>query len=241
MRYAIFPLGGYGNRFRKSEFHEPKPFIEIFGKTQMEWALLSCMTNYPNVQVIISSRSGLKEHCQNFAKIAIEKLGIQITILDIGESTDGAAHTVALTLDQLNLNNNQFDFIVLDNDVSIKLKNRNCFTSCSAGLVTAYSIDPKHSYVICDSENRVIRIAEKIVISKKGVVGNYYFNSNFQYLEHYRKLSVEDGEKYISSVLKSYLLSGLKVISEESISIASYGNPRDILSLTKDSFTFLWE
>lgn len=239
MKYAIFPVGGHGIRFKENYCKEPKPFINLFGKTQIEWSILSCMRNYPDTQIVIGCRTGLFQSFLDLALNLKKSWNIDLTILDIGEITKGAAHTVALTLNSLTQQDEDYDFVVSDNDLALELNNVNPFKDSSAGVVTTYSTNPGHSFVICDSKNHVLEIAEKKRISNNGIAGNYYFKSKKEYLSYYNEISEEQSEEYLSSVLRKYLVSEKIVIAEKSELVVSYGTPEEILLLKANSLSFL--
>ena len=239
MQFGIFPIGGQGRRFTSIEFVEPKPFIEIFGKTQLEWSVLSCRKNFPEAQIVIAYRSGLETHTLNFVKKFSKQSGVSIQAIDIGECTLGAAHTTALALGEIGALNQDFEFLVLDSDVAIELTNTSNLLNCAAGLVTSKSTNPGHSFVIIDERNRVKAIEEKIVISENGVAGNYFFKSASKYLDHYASLPWQSDEKYISGVIKSYLRDNLLVSAEPALTVCSFGTPSELACITLESLKFL--
>jgi NDP-sugar pyrophosphorylase family protein len=239
MQLGIFPIGGEGRRFNVRKFVEPKPFIKIFGRTQLEWSVMSCRKNFPEAKIVIGYRSGLKAHSLEFVETSIKELGVNIEAIDIGQSTLGAAHTVALVLNKFRVPNEDFEFLVLDNDVAIELSTESHFKDCAAGLVTSESTNPSHSFVIYDEQKLVSAIEEKIVISKNGVVGNYFFKSAIEFLDHYKRLPPRSGERYISGVVKSYLSDNLPVSAKSALHVCSFGTPEELASLSPESFKFL--
>ena len=239
MQFGIFPIGGEGRRFRAMQFVEPKPFIEIFGRTQLEWSVLSCQKNFPDAQIMIAHRSGLANHTLKFVQKFSKQSGVNIGVLDIGEFTLGAAHTVALALGEIGTLKQDFEFLVLDNDVAVDLTSKSSFLNCAAGVVTTKSTNPSHSYVAINEQNHVRAIEEKIIISENGVAGNYFFKSASEYLEHYEGLPSQSAEKYISGVINSYLRDNLVVLAEPAQTVCSFGTPEELACLNIESFKFL--
>jgi hypothetical protein len=162
-----------------------------------------------------------------------------VKVLNVGLTTQGAAHTVEIVLNSITEKDGDFDFVVLDNDVALKIDENLKFQNSNAGIVITKSSNPAHSYVLTDDNQFVTRIAEKIVISDQGVVGNYYFGSKGTYLEHYKKLPSTLQEKYISNVIHEMLKSDAKIRTEKSTELVSYGTPEDISNLSLKSFDFL--
>lgn len=237
MKYAIFPIGGMGQRFEHAGYRNLKPFIDVLGKTQLEWSILSCRLNYPEAEIIIGCRDGLYEECLDL----VSKLKLQrnIRIISIGSSTTGAANSVEIVLNSISEENPDFDFIVLDNDVAVNLERKHNFQNCDAGIVITNSSNPAHSYVITDENYYVRRIAEKEIISEHSVVGNYYFKSKRIFLDHYMKLSSIETEKYISLVIKEMLESENSIHAEKAKQVVSYGTPEEISVLKIEAFSFL--
>ena len=241
MKYAIFPMGGIGQRFEKAGYFSPKPFIDVLGKTQLEWSIMSCRLNYPQAEIIIGCREGIYEECLEYVKKLVVKLHSNIRIIKIGTSTTGAAHTVEIVLNSISDENQDFDFIVHDNDVAVNLISKPKFQNCEAAIIITNSSNPSHSYVDLDENLFVRRIAEKEVISSQGVVGNYYFRSRRLYLDSYMKLSSITSEKYISLVIQEMLKSGTPVQAKVANQVLSYGTPEEISELKIESFRFLME
>lgn len=239
MRYAIFPIGGIGQRFAKAGYETKKPLIKIFDKTQLEWSILSCIHNYPKARVVIGCREELYLEILEISKNMQEQLQIEILVLNIGTATRGAAHTVKIILDMLNSSTDEFEFLVLDNDVALEISNQSIFENTEVGLVTTFSLNPSHSFVKVDENRNVINIAEKEPISEIGVVGNYFFRSNLTYSIGYTNLPKVNGEEYISEVIQELMRSGKKVGSESATMVVSYGTPEEIENLTPESFAFL--
>lgn len=239
IEFAIFPVGGQGKRFQENEFKEPKPFINLFGKTQLEWSILSSRLNYPNSKIVIGCRNGLTAQCENLAEEVKSKLKVEINVMSIGEETKGAAHTVSLILKKISRTTEEFDFVVLDNDLALQLSTRKSFNNCSAGVVTTRSINTEHSFVIVDSNEHVLRIAEKERISDNGVAGNYYFKSSTKFMEYYDLISRSDREEFLSEVINTYLSHGEIVKTVRAPLVVSYGTPQEIQELDIDSLAFL--
>jgi len=239
MNYAIFPIGGLGQRFEQAGYQNPKPFIDVLGKTQLEWSILSCRLNYPEAEIIIGCREGIYEECLDFVSKLKLKTQQNIRIISVGTSTTGAANTVEIILNLHSDEKLDFDFIVLDNDVAVKLKRKPDFQKCDAALVITNSSNPAHSYVVTDESCFVRKIAEKEIISELGVVGNYYFKSKHSYLNHYMKLSSTETEKYMSLVIREMLESGNSIHAEEAKQVVSYGTPEEISGLKLGALSFL--
>ena len=239
MQFCIFPIGGEGRRFSSKDFVDPKPFVEIYGRSQLEWSVLSCRRNFPEAQIIIGYRSGLATRCLEFVERSAKEYGLNIKAVDIGVATLGAAHSVALVLEKIGCSTKDFEFLVLDNDVALKLSHEKRFLNGSAGLVTTKSKNPSHSFVIFDELGIVKSIEEKVIISDDGVVGNYFFKSAAEYLDHFARLPSAEDEKDVSNVIKSYLRNDSLVLAESALAVCSFGTPEELSLLNPESFKFI--
>ena len=57
---VVVLAGGVGKRFRQADPDSPeKPLIQVFGASQIVWALLGVIHSYPSSKIYIASRSGL--------------------------------------------------------------------------------------------------------------------------------------------------------------------------------------
>ena len=237
--YAIFPVGGFGTRFAKMKFEEEKPFIECLGKTQIEWSIIAAKRNYPDCQIVIGSRSGLFNKFLELKTNVLDHIYGTIEILDIGESTLGAASTLEIILQKLLTTNQDFSFISLDNDVAPLLEETFLFFTTDVGLFTTFSRNPGHSYLISNPKGEVLEIAEKIVISNRGIIGNYYFSSAKSFLIEAERTQWNNNERYISSVANQYLRDGYSVIAKKCDQVISYGTPEEIEKISNNQMRIL--
>lgn len=239
MAFAIFPIGGKGERFEKAGYREPKPLIKIFGRSQLEWSILSCIHNYPDFQIVIGCREELLPEIKELTDVLSKRLNIEVIVLNVGKATLGAAHTIKIALELLEQNSKEFKFLVLDNDVAINMPNKSRFENGEAGLVITNSANPAHSFVIIDDNQNVRQIAEKEVISVQGVVGNYFFKSRKSYLDAYKRIANSNAEQYISEIIKVLLDAGKNICAESALTVVSYGTPEEIDRLSTESLKFL--
>ena len=186
MKVVICPVGGVGERFLKYS-QVPKPLIKVQGKSQLAWAIAGADRSYDPDLFVISCRSGIfaeiREHINeapnDFPKTKIE-------VLDIGTSTRGAAHTIALSLENIDVEGIYSSFVSIDSD---------SFVITTAGwpetnFVSVFrSANSAHSYVEFNSRNMLTKIKEKEKISPWAVGGHYGFANTREYLEGFSKLA----------------------------------------------------
>jgi dTDP-glucose pyrophosphorylase len=229
--FAIFPTGGFGQRFKNDKILDPKPFIKIYSRPQIEWAILAAKYNYPECQIVIGSRSGIYKNFLEMKRKIETDIREEITIFDIGEKTSGAAHTLTIILERMLLQINDFQFVSLDNDVAPLISKINLSIASDVHLLTTYSENESHSYIEKDKNGKVINIVEKEKISNQGIIGNYFFKSANVFLEENHRVKWNLSEHYISKVIEQYLLDGFKVTATNCNKVISFGTPIEISKL----------
>lgn len=234
--FVIITAGGNGVRFKDFGFKKPKPFINLFGRSQLEWAISSSILNYPNAKLIVSYRSGLRVRIL-VLKLRLISRGIKIQFIDIGISTRGASETVAKTITEiLNRKQKDFSFVVADNDLAVVLSKKIDTELIDVGLITTISNNPGHSYLVKNESGRLQQIAEKKRISDLGIVGNYYFRSAADFILQYQSMESIDSELYISRVVEKYLSFSYFVTASGCDQVLSFGTPDEISKLKSEDF-----
>jgi len=79
------------------------------------------------------------------------------------------------------------------------------------------------SYIEIDSNNTIINMVEKKVISSTFCVGGYGFNSSKNFCEYYKKIKDLPGECYISNVIFEMILDGIVFTGKESFDFLDWG------------------
>jgi hypothetical protein len=232
---GIFPVAGFGFRFSGEDNQLQKPFVNIFGRSQIEWSVLYAKKNFPDLPITIAHRSGLKNEFMNFALHMRDNYKVILDLIDVGESTSGAGETIAICLKNLLQNREDFSFVSFDSDVATVIKDNLIDTNCDAKIVTFYSANPEHSFADVDRMAKVKKIVEKKMISEFGVIGNYYFKSAETYLQINQNLDWEK-EKYISIILNKYVSEGLNVEACRAIKAINYGTPNEVLMISPNHF-----
>jgi NDP-sugar pyrophosphorylase family protein len=229
--YVIFPNGGQGKRFQNDNNSIPKPFIEVFGRTQIEWAVLSASINYPKSKFVFGFRTDLVKEYKILLSNLFNEINKNSKLIDIGYKTNGAAETVAKILEKNLLFVSDFSFVVVDNDVFAIVKSYNDYTNSDCHLLFTQSSNPSHSFITFDKNNKVDEIVEKKMISEWGVVGQYYFKSAVNFLNYYEQIKNQKSEIYISRIINKYITERKIVTATEVEFVTSFGTPTEINKL----------
>ena len=180
----LLPIAGNGQRFIDKGYKDPKPLIEINGKTILDRSLESVKTDNCNLIFIIR-----EDHCKDHnLNLILRSKYKDCKIVIIPGLTDGALSTCLLAKDHI------------DNDQPLIIFTPDCYFEPQIdpdninekfdGMVCVFESDsPAHSYVRLmyklqedvGKEDYVCDVAEKEVISNLAIGGLYYWKkgSNF--------------------------------------------------------------
>ena len=200
----IFPLAGFGNRFKNAGHIQTKPLIHAGNKTIIEWALESVKFDI-KTRVIFIVR---KDQCIiNGLDSYLKQKCPQAEIIKLDRPTNGSLETIALGIKDLSLEGaihiNTSD-IVLPEPVILNDIFRN--NDMDASTVTFKANNPSYSYCKLDDSNQELieYMVEKEIISQTANVGIYSFRSVDEFLSYANEILVTDirvkNEFYISSV-----------------------------------------
>ena len=203
----IIPLGGLGTRYEKNGYFKPKPLVQILGKTIIEYLIdnLNLDLNLKKInKIYIPYHYNLENfRFEDFIKNKYPNLPIEFFKLNF--NTDGALHTLYLTLSTFNNIIDQpiisidSDNFYLD-DIITKWNGENkifCFKDESESNCYSY---------VKNIDNKIIDIKEKEKISNNACCGAYGFSSWKDLLENSKiildKEIKQKNEYYISNVIK---------------------------------------
>lgn len=156
----------------------------------------------------------LAEHEERFgARAGLRAaFGRDVDTVVLAERTRSQSETVAATLRALKLDE---PFLVKDSDGAFDLSNPQSADNyvCCESLHHFDLINARNkSYIQVDSDNQIIAIREKAVISDLFNVGGYYFLEPRRFLETFDRLSLagaaNSGELYLSHVIAAMLAEG---------------------------------
>ena len=233
----IFPLAGFGNRFKDAGHIQTKPLIHAGNKTIVEWAIEAVKFDSKTRVVFIVRKdqciingldSYLKQRCPN------------AEIIKLDGPTNGSLETVLLGIRNLSLKGsihiNTSD-IVLPNPVCINTIFEN--NNMDASTVTFKANNPSYSYCKINetNPNLVEYMVEKEIISQTANVGIYSFRSVDKFIEYSSEILLSNtrvkNEFYISSVFDSYIKDNKKIQSLLVSDVHIIGTPSELSFFTK--------
>ncbi len=164
----VIPMAGAGSRFAAAGYKEPKPFIPLNGKTMIEHVIDN--VSMPGAKFYLLARI---EHMSYISNTGLADRN-DVAFIPIEKMTEGAACTVLraqafIDTDEPLLLANSDQYIEYD-----RQKWQDFASGVDAAIMTFPSSESRWSYSL-EEGGRVIRVAEKQVISDKATVGLYYF------------------------------------------------------------------
>lgn len=209
----VIPMAGEGKRFRDAGYTVPKPFIDIKGKTMLEWSLESLYTK--DARFILIVRSPQLVGYESIVERIQGKYSC-ITV-PVDKLTEGMASSVLLAADYINTK----DPLLIgacDQTVDLPMeafigdaKKRNL----AGSLMTFYSTHPKWSYAKIDEQGFVLETKEKSAISTHANVGLYYFAQGQDFVRSAMRMIEKNdrtnNEFYVAPVYNHLISEGAKV------------------------------
>jgi NDP-sugar pyrophosphorylase family protein len=167
MLNILIPASGQGQRFKDCGYTTPKPFIDVNGETMIQRVISNMTPNKYGHKILIMP---LKEWEGKF------NISPEIGKVFVDEITKGAANTALLAREYIDTD----DPLIIASCDQLVDWNIDDFIEKSKGLdgnlLTFKSDNLAHSF--CEvKKGKVVRTAEKEVISDNANVGIYYFGT----------------------------------------------------------------
>jgi dTDP-glucose pyrophosphorylase len=175
----VIPMAGHGSRFSKAGYADPKPLIPVLGKPMIE-LVIDNLKPICNHRFIFICQT---EHLHSYPlQNLLESRAPGCKIIEVGEVTEGAACTVLLAKEYIN-NADQLMIANCDQYIDADINEYlNSLTPDTDGLImTMKENSNKWSYIELNSQDEIIRVVEKEVVSNEATVGiyNYRYGADF--------------------------------------------------------------
>lgn len=235
--HIIMPMAGEGSRFRKDGWTTPKPLIELRGIPLFARAIQSVAI--PDIQMKYSFIVR-QEHIDDYEiDKQIKNILPEVNLFSVEKTTKGAVETCLLAEPAIDRND---AVIIMDCDLEFRsisfLSTIRDVLSCpitevdGGALVSFESCNPKYSYAEIDKDNRVIRTAEKKVISNHALCGAYFFSAASGFLTAAHRLlddvAFAEPEYYVSLLYNNLLENDETVLLCNMEEYYSYGTPEEL-------------
>ena len=229
----VIPMAGLGSRFANVGYEKPKPFIDVDGKPMIVRVLDNL--NYPDANYFLIGR---KEHLEK-EKFLVEKIENEYNakFIEIDKLTEG---TVCTVLYARKFINNDLPLLIANSDqivdISIPDFINDCFERGLDGSILTFKdveLNPKWSFARL-SNNLVVEVKEKEVISEFATVGIYLFNKGSEFVNSAIDMIIENdrvnNEFYTCPVYNYLIKDGAKIgiYDIEFSSMNGIGTPEDL-------------
>ena len=212
MLNIVVPMAGKGSRFLEAGYKMPKPLIDIYGHTMIEYVTKNITPKCEHRFIYICQEEHLKKY--DLAS-KLEKFAPSCKIVTVDHITEGAACTVLLAEKYID-NDDPMMIANSDQYVDTDINNYLAAIKDYDGLImTMPANHPKWSYIKFDENKFVTMVREKEVISNEATVGiyNYKHGHNFVKFAHQmiEKNIRVNNEFYVAPVYNEMIEAGLKI------------------------------
>lgn len=224
----VMPMAGHGSRFSKAGFTLPKPLLPLLGQPAFWWAAESVRRQF---EIRSMTFVVLQEH--------IDRHGIDRAVLDrypdaalvvLPEPTPGALVTALAGCRDvgdgwlvINDCDHAFEAAGLAGAVLPEPERQTGF------LCHFRTRDPAYSYAEYDESGRLVRTAEKLVISDLAIAGAYGFRDRASFSSH-ADVYLKDcpySEPFMSGVYNTVVAGGGEVRGGVLDRHVSFGTPAE--------------
>ncbi len=235
--HIIMPMAGEGSRFLNEGWTTPKPLIELKGIPLFMRAI-----NCVHIDGVPMKYSFIvrQEHIDKYQiDKKIKTKFPNANVFSVLKTTRGAVETCLMAESVIN---DDDGVIIMDCDLEFHSTEYIAgiqqilsmpFEKANGGMLVSFDSNlSKYSYAEVDHNFRVIRTAEKEVISNHALCGAYFFSTGKGFLSAAHKLLSEQSfskPEYYVSLLYNYLLeNGETVHLAKMEEYYSYGTPEEL-------------
>ncbi len=233
----VIPMAGQGKRFQEAGYTVPKPFIDIKGRTMLEWSLESLHTE--GSRFILIARTPQLLGYEKAMEAMQEKY--QCVIISVESVTQGMASSVLLAKEYIN-NEDPLLIGACDQTVDISMEEfigDSKRRGLDGSLMTFYATHPKWSYTKVDDQGFAVETKEKSPISSHANVGLYYFERGKYFVKAALRMIAQNdrfnNEFYVAPVYNYLIKEGMRIgIYEiDESKMHGLGTPEDVKEFLK--------
>ncbi|OIO11212.1 MAG: hypothetical protein AUJ52_02380 [Elusimicrobia bacterium CG1_02_63_36] len=230
----VVPMAGRGSRFADAGYRDPKPLIDMFGKTMIEAVIENLKPSQPSKFIFICQREHYREY--RLESLFRRRLGTDWDCVQLDGLTEGAActvlaaeHLIAAAAAVVVANSDQ----IVDCSMTDFLEE--AVRSEVDGLVMTFpATSTKWSYIRLNEAGFGVEIAEKRPISEHATVGIYHFASGKAFKDSARSMIAKNlrvnNEFYVAPIYNQLIEKNGKVGIWEIAAEAMHGigTPEDL-------------
>jgi dTDP-glucose pyrophosphorylase len=221
-------MAGSGSRFFNAGYKDPKPLIDVDGKPMIQRVVENI--GIPGKYIFIVQA----EHYEKYSlELALTKLVPGCKIIQVDGVTDGAARTALLAKEYVD---NSKPLIIANSDQlldwdSSKFMSQLLETGCDGNMALFFANEDKWSYAKIQN-NRIIGVAEKVVISNSASTGIYGWARGSDYVKYAEQMIDKNirvnNEFYICPVYNEAIQDNKRILPIFVDTMHGLGTPEDL-------------
>lgn len=235
MLNIVVPMAGRGSRFVQAGYSMPKPLIDIYGHSMIEYVTKNIRPTCEHCFIYVCQQ----EHLKKFElEKKLKSLSQNCKIVTIDHITDGAACTVLLAENYID---NEDPLMIANSDQFVDIDINQyllCMKKSDGLIMTMPATDPKWSYIKYDTVGNVTVVREKEVISDQATVGIYNYRHGSDFVKYAHQMIDKNirvnNEFYVAPVYNEMIESGMQIsFYDVGKSMYGLGTPSDLENFMK--------
>lgn len=235
----LIPMAGRGSRFAAVGFVQPKPLIDVAGKSMISWVLDNIDSKAIDAHFIFLV---LKDHEEKYGLSKyLSSLKQNVSVKYVDKVTEGAACTALLARDLIDEGT---PLLIANSDQFVEWSSDDYWRTLQShgesidGDVLCFTIpmsvnDTKWSYAkVNGSSGYITSIKEKEVISENATVGYYYWRRGSDFVRLADQMVKKDirvnGEFYVAPVYNEGVEEGMRFTLSFCDKMWGLGVPHDL-------------
>jgi beta-phosphoglucomutase-like phosphatase (HAD superfamily)/dTDP-glucose pyrophosphorylase len=224
----LIPMAGSGSRFFNAGYKDPKPLIDVAGKPMIQRVVENI--GIPGNYIFIVQA----DHYEKYGlEAALTKLVPGCKIIQVDGVTDGAARTALLAKEYTN---NHKPLIIANSDQLLgwdgsAFMSQLLESGCDGNMALFLANEDKWSYAKIQN-NRIIGVAEKVVISNNASTGIYGWARGSDYVKYAEQMINKNirvnNEFYICPVYNEAIQDNKRILPIFVDTMNGLGTPEDL-------------
>lgn len=224
----LIPMAGNGSRFFNAGYKDPKPLIDVDGKLMIQ-RVVENIGIPGNYIFIVQAEHYEKYNLEN----TLTKLVPECKIIQVDGVTDGAARTALLAKQYVD---NQRPLIIANSDQLLDWDSSEFISQLleigvDGNMALFLANEEKWSYAKIN-DNRVIEVAEKVVISNNASTGIYGWTKGSDYVKYAEQMIDKNirvnNEFYICPVYNEAIQDNKRILPIFVDAMHGLGTPEDL-------------
>jgi dTDP-glucose pyrophosphorylase len=224
----LIPMAGNGSRFFNAGYKDPKPLIDVDGKPMIQRVVENIAI--PGNYIFIVQA----EHYKKYSlEIALTKLIPGCKIIQVDGVTDGAARTALLATEYIN---NSKPLVIANSDQLLDWNSSDFISQlleigADGNMALFLANEDKWSYAKIKND-RIIEVAEKVVISNNASTGVYGWSRGSDYVKYAEQMIKKNirvnNEFYICPVYNEAIQDNKRILPIFVDKMHGLGTPEDL-------------